>query len=85
MNDLADFLAGAVDRPVLERTGLEGLYRVTLNFSQSPRGALDSEPPPGAGPDIRTALEEQMGLRLESTKASIEMVIIDHIEKPSAN
>jgi uncharacterized protein (TIGR03435 family) len=85
MNDLADFLAGAVDRRVLDRTGLEGLYRVTLNFSQSPRGALDSEPRRAPAPTSAPALEEQMGLRLESTKASIEMVIIDHIEKPSAN
>jgi uncharacterized protein (TIGR03435 family) len=56
-----------------------------LNFSISYPTIPNFEPPPGAGPDIRTALEEQMGLRLESTKAPIEMLIIDHIEKPDAN
>jgi uncharacterized protein (TIGR03435 family) len=86
MEFLADFLGIAqLGRPIVDRTGLEGLYKINLNFSISYPANPNYEPPPGAGPDIRTALQEQMGLRLESTKAPIEMVVIDHIEKPDAN
>jgi uncharacterized protein (TIGR03435 family) len=86
MEFLADFLGIAqLGRPVVDRTGVEGLYKINLNFSVSYPANPNYEPPPGAGPDIRTALQEQMGLRLESTKAPIEMVVIDHIEKPDAN
>jgi uncharacterized protein (TIGR03435 family) len=84
MTNLADFLRIAVERPVIDRTGVDGNYRINLNFSISNLGAT-TEPPAGAGPDIRTALQEQLGLRLEATQAPVEMVIIDHIEKPSEN
>jgi uncharacterized protein (TIGR03435 family) len=86
MANLADFLGIAqLGRPVIDRTGLEGLYRISLDFSISFPQQPDFVPPQGFGPDIKTALEEQMGLTLESAKAPIEMLIIDHIEKPDAN
>jgi uncharacterized protein (TIGR03435 family) len=84
MDTLADFLRIGVDRPVVNRTGLEGLYRINFDFSTSNPNP-NYEPPPGAGPDVKTALEEQMGLTLESAKAPVQMLVIDHMEKPDAN
>lgn len=82
MDTLAEMLGVAqLGKPVLNRTGLDGLYKINLNFSSDNL----PEPRPGAGPDVRTALEEQMGLRLEAVKAPVEVVVIDRMEKPDAN
>ncbi len=83
MDRLAVLLRNGVDRPVFDRTGLEGLYKINLSFSR--QGANPANLPPEAGPEVMTALPEQLGLRLESVRAPIEMVVIDHIEKPDAN
>lgn len=84
MARLADFLQPfATGRPVVDRTGIEGEFHIALNFSpDQPAGA---DPPPNAGPDIRTAIQEQLGLRLDSVKVPFDYVVIDHIEKPGAN
>lgn len=84
MDMLTDFMGVIDGRPVLNRTNLEGLYRINLDFSLPPRDP-NVQLPPEAGPDIRVALEQQMGLRLEPRKAPMTMLIIDHIEKPDAN
>jgi uncharacterized protein (TIGR03435 family) len=65
-------------RPVIDRTGLTGKYDYVLDWS------LDSDTS-GAGPTIFTALQEQLGLRLESVKAAVDTVVIDHIARPSQN
>jgi uncharacterized protein (TIGR03435 family) len=83
MDRLADFLRIGVDRPVINRTGIEGPYKINLSFSSQSLPAANL--PPEAGPEVMTALPDQLGLRLESVKAPIEMVLIDHIEKPDAN
>jgi uncharacterized protein (TIGR03435 family) len=82
---LARQLQAQVGRIVLDRTGLAGAYDFKLEFT--PQRALGnagdgSEP---AGPTIFTALQEQLGLKLESSKAPVEIVVIDHVEKPSEN
>jgi uncharacterized protein (TIGR03435 family) len=64
-------------RPVRDRTGLEGIYRIALSFSQ--RGT------DGNGPDATTALEQQLGLRLESRKELVDVLVIDHMSKPDPN
>jgi uncharacterized protein (TIGR03435 family) len=83
MDRLAVLLRNGVDRPVFNRTGLEGLYKIDLSFSRP--GANPGNLPLEAGPEVMTALPEQLGLRLESVKAPIDVVVIDHIEKPDAN
>lgn len=99
-NVLIAYLAGQLSlglgRPVLDRTGLEGRYDFALewtpaagDFSPAAIGLPPrAEPPRPADPDrpsIFTALEEQLGLRLKSTKAPVAILTIDHVEQPSEN
>jgi uncharacterized protein (TIGR03435 family) len=84
-------------RPVLDKTGYTGKFDVHLEFlpDQSAAGVgsiervagVSSAAPPGdsAGPTIFTALQEQLGLKLESDKGPVEVIVIDHVEKPDAN
>ena len=76
MPELAVYLSDVVGRPVIDRTGLAGTYGIALSFSR--RDGDDS-------PSIFTAVQEQLGLKLEPGRAPIEMLVIDHIEKPTAN
>ena len=68
-----------LDRPVLDRTGMIGNYDFTLSW-KSDKDRADS-----ADPSIFSAVEEQLGLKLEAQKAAIEMLAIDHADKPSPN
>ena len=82
MSDLAAAISGlpSLDgRPVVDRTGLPGLYAVKIEFQ------LFGTPADQERPDIRTALQEQLGLRLEASKAPIEIFVIDHVERPAGN
>jgi uncharacterized protein (TIGR03435 family) len=79
METLADFLRLALPEPVVDRTGLEGEYRINLDFSTAP------DPAPDAAPDIRSALRQQLGLQLDAVKVPIDYIVIDHIEKPDPN
>ena len=71
----------AADRLVIDNTGLNGYYDLTLNWSPSniQSNAID------AGPSIFTALEEQLGLKLQPTKASVDFLVIDQAERPAGN
>jgi uncharacterized protein (TIGR03435 family) len=73
-------------RVVVDKTGLAGRYDFTLkwtpDFGQSSAAATD---PADSGPSIFTAVQEQLGLKLESTKAPVQVLVIDHAEMPSAN
>lgn len=75
-------------RMVFDRTSLSGRWDFTLTFAPQQRSA----PPPGVDgpspadlsvPGIFTALQEQLGLKLESTKGPVEVLVIDAIEKPT--
>lgn len=79
MPTLAATLARPVGRPVIDKTGITGNYDIKLSFA--PFEATNS-----SLPSIFTALQEQLGLRLESEKVPIEILVIDHLEKvPSEN
>jgi uncharacterized protein (TIGR03435 family) len=74
-----------LDRPVIDRTGLVGGFDLQLRWAEAPvneQVAGGGEP---AGLSIFTAVKEQLGLRLEPAKAPVEMLVIDHVEKPSEN
>ena len=93
MADLAGLLQGAVlDRPVVDQTGITGRWDFVLNwtpdeFQFSGLGVRPPQPANNAAapPDLFTAFQEQLGLKLETTKAPAEVFIIDRVEKPSEN
>jgi uncharacterized protein (TIGR03435 family) len=87
MTSLAMLLRPAVGRTIVDKTGLTGSYRVTLVFDRMAglRGPQTGEPTPGAAPSVFTAVQEQLGLKLESARAMLETLVIDRFERPTEN
>jgi uncharacterized protein (TIGR03435 family) len=94
MADLASILADLLGKPVEDKTGLEGLFDFAMEWT--PDSVSERSLKPGAekvetpgdgqtGPSIFTALQETLGLKLETKKVMVGAVVIDHAEKPSAN
>ena len=83
MAGLAQRLIEPLGRPVLDRTGLAGAFDVDLTFlADNP--TVDASNAQNA-PSLMAALREQLGLRLESIRAPIEVVIIDRVQPPTEN
>jgi uncharacterized protein (TIGR03435 family) len=87
LSQFANSLSGTVGRYVVDRTGLTGPYDFVLTFApEPPRGPL----PPGVelppvdpnAPSLFTALQEQLGLRLESTRGPVEVLVVDAVDRP---
>jgi uncharacterized protein (TIGR03435 family) len=78
-----------VDRPIIDKTNLQGLFDIELRFA--PTSAIQSATQPGGtlpievGPSLFTAVQEQLGLKLQAGKGPVEVFVIDHAEKPDAN
>ena len=71
-------------RLVIDKTGLTGKYDFTLKWT--PDMGLGADPPSAdAGPTLFTALQEELGLRLQPTKAPVDVIVIDHVELPTEN
>jgi uncharacterized protein (TIGR03435 family) len=94
MEEFAGNLQAAVlDRPVVDQTGLEGRFDFHLLWTPdetllaATRGPDAPKPPEGAEvqPDLFTAIQQQLGLKLESTRAQVEVLVIERVEKPSVN
>ncbi len=96
MKEFATWMQSSVmDKPVVDQTGLTAKYDFTLKWTPDDsqfaqfRGAVT--PPPAAGdnpnapPSLYTAMQEQLGLKFSATKAMDDVIVIDHVEKPSAN
>lgn len=82
MPEFAQFLQMAVvDRPVVDQTGLTGKYDFKLEWTSNPESTTD----PSAAPGFLTAVQEQAGLKIEPTKAQVDVLSITHVEQPSAN
>lgn len=87
MDALVQSLPGLAGGPVTNRTGLEGFYALTLKFTRPT--------PPGVQPDAAqatddlpnffTALQEQLGLKLQHEKTTLPVFVVDHIDRPSEN
>jgi uncharacterized protein (TIGR03435 family) len=71
-------LSNPVGRMIIDKTGLTGKYEINLTFSWN-------DEPGDASPSIFTALQDELGLRLEPAKAPVDVVVIDHLERPSEN
>jgi len=96
MKDFATWMqSGVMDKPVVDQTGLKDRYDFTLKWTPDDsqfaqfRGAVTMPPPktddPNAPPSLYTAVQEQLGLKIEATKAPDDVIVIDHVEKPSPN
>jgi bla regulator protein blaR1 len=93
MVDFAGLLQTAVlDRPVVDQTGLTGRFDFTLTWTpdETQFGGLGIRVPPPtdsatAPPGLFTAVQEQLGLKLDSTKAPVDVLVVDRVEKPTEN
>ena len=94
MTQLVTILRGELRRPVLDATGIRGVFDITFDWApestvvnparanQQPENLGDA---PDARPSLFTAVEEQLGLKLEPGKSAIEVLVIDHAQKASEN
>lgn len=80
MSNLVRWLSGETGRTVVDKTGYSEKFDAAMKWT--PDG---SPPQADAGPSIFTALQEQLGLKLESAKGPVEILVIDHVERPSSN
>jgi uncharacterized protein (TIGR03435 family) len=83
-NTMSDFALGMqayLDRPVVDETGLQGRYDFTLKWTPDNSPANE----PDAAPGIFTAIQEQLGLKLEATKGPADVLVIEKVERPSPN
>ena len=86
MSSLAMMLTQVVHRPVLDRTGLVGNYDVALKWTPDLVGDAGlSKVGSDTGPSLFTAVQEQLGLKLQPAKQNVDVLVIDHVEMPSAN
>lgn len=84
IDNFAESLGHKLSQPVVDETRMQGVYNVTLTYTpdRGASGRLSTD----VGPTIFTALEEQLGLKLEPRKVPVEMLIVDHCEKiPTGN
>jgi uncharacterized protein (TIGR03435 family) len=87
MADVAYKLSRLLGRPVVNNTGLEGNYDFKLEWTADPGpSAPDGAPAETSlGPSLFSALQQQLGLRLEATKGPVDVLVIDHADKPAEN
>jgi uncharacterized protein (TIGR03435 family) len=91
MEQLAMLLSGhaGVDHRVVDKTGLTGKYNYKLSFAASqgagPAGGPTDTTAPDPAPSIFNALEDQLGLKLQRGVETVDVVVVDHVERPTAN
>jgi bla regulator protein blaR1 len=95
IENLVRLLSQQLGRTIVDETRLTGNYDFTLQWAPDERAGPttlggaprsdDAPPPDSSGPSIFTAIQEQLGLKLESRKVQVEMLVIDHVEAPSEN
>ncbi len=92
VENLTSMLSGLLGRTVVDKTGLAGNFDINLEWTpDEAQGMRNTEDPPAAPtsnvmvPNIFAAIQEQLGLKLESTTGPVEILVIDHADKPSGN
>jgi uncharacterized protein (TIGR03435 family) len=87
LSTLVVMLAGQVGRPVVDQTGLTQTFDIEMQWSFTTSAGLGRGDSTGGsdGPSIFTAVQEQLGLKLEPAKTSVDHLVIDHIENPEPN
>jgi uncharacterized protein (TIGR03435 family) len=87
---IGSLLGVSLDRPVIDRTGLAGKFDARVEFAVDPNPQSSFGPDgqttsPASVPSIFTAVQKELGLKLEPGRGPVEFLIIDHVEKPSEN
>jgi uncharacterized protein (TIGR03435 family) len=83
---LISWLSGQLSRPIVDKTGLTGKYDIDLYWTPDPGpGSVDVTSSDASGPSIFTAVQEQLGLKLNPSKGPVEALVIDYAEPPTAN
>jgi uncharacterized protein (TIGR03435 family) len=90
LQQFTNLLSPRVERPVEDRTGLVGTFNLKLEWSpdqsaQTPSGTGTASVPDDLPTSVFTALQEQLGLKLESTRSIVDVLVIDHVERPVQN
>jgi len=87
-NQFTPYLAPYLNRVVVDRTDLDGRYDIDIKWAPEQQGAGAAPPPPPGDPNlpsIFTALQEQLGLKLDSRREMVEVLVIDTLEHPTPN
>jgi uncharacterized protein (TIGR03435 family) len=85
MDGFAGMLRYWVDRIVVNKTGLPGFYDISLRWTPNELSATTMSAPDTSGPSIFSAFQEQLGLKLQLGKFPMDVLVIDHVERPSEN
>lgn len=87
LDDFAQYISGFTDRPIIDKTGVKGLFEIDTSPWRPSLPNVAAEPiaDPDTLPTIFTMLQEQLGLRLESTKGPVDVLVIDSVQRPSEN
>ena len=92
---LAKTLSDQIGRTVIDKTGLTGEFDFKLEWTPDPGQMNSMTPPPGppgapqanppdvSGPSLFTAVQEQLGLKLESARGSVDVLVIEHVDRPT--
>jgi uncharacterized protein (TIGR03435 family) len=78
----------ALDRPIVDKTGLSGRYDFKLAWTPDESqfgGIAPRDSPESTEPDLFTAIQQQLGLKLEATRGPVDMLVIDHLQRPTEN
>jgi len=86
IRDFADFISGPLQMPVVDETGLTGKYDFVLDFTHYLPDAKNMGPDrPDTTSILMAAMEGELGIKMETRKTQVDVMVIDHVEKPSAN
>jgi uncharacterized protein (TIGR03435 family) len=86
ISGLINILSSQLHRQVIDKTGLTGKYDITLKYAtDNPHEDSASAATAESAPSLITAVQEQLGLKLESVKGPVDTIVVDHIEQPSEN
>jgi uncharacterized protein (TIGR03435 family) len=86
IQEFADFLAQPLDMPIVDQTGLTGKYDFALDFTPYLPDPNNMSPTrPDAMAIVKAAMQDQLGLKMDTRKTTVDVMVIDHVEKPSAN
>jgi len=85
LDAFSDRLRLVSERPIINKTAIPGMFDFHLEFVSDETATGFALPDDASGPSMFTAIQEQLGLKLEPTRGPAEFLVIDHVEKPDAN